>query len=194
VTFKLVKPSVEYLAGYTAALELGWGPDNVREADSARDHLQKIAEDAGLFVSQLDDPEGKAGPVTLPDGSKVPRLPGFNRWMWDGEFCGNISFRWKPGTTELPPTCLGHIGYSVVPWKRGRGYATQALGLLLAEIRGFDGLAYVELTTAPDNLASQKVIIKNKGVLVERFQKPALYGNTDALRFRIELEQIRQND
>lgn len=187
MTLKLVKPSAEYLAGYKAALERGWGPDNVRELESAKDHLERIAEDSKLFLDQLDDPGGKAGPVMLPDGSKVPRLPGFNRWMWDTDFCGNISFRWQPGTPELPPTCLGHVGYSVVPWKRRRGYGTQALALLLAQVRAFDGLAYVELTTAPDNLASQKVIIKNGGVLVERFQKPACYGYAEALRFRIAL-------
>ncbi len=185
LTFTLVKPSLEYLPGYKAALEQGWGPDNLREAESARDNLQKIAEDAKLFVSQLDDPEGKAGPVTLPDGSTVPRLPGYNRWMWDGEFCGNIGFRWQPGTSRLPPACPGHIGYSVVPWKRRRGYATQAQALPLPEIRACDGLAYVEITTAPDNLASQKVILSNGGVLVERFQKPAAYGHAEALRFRI---------
>jgi len=35
--------------------------------------------------------------------------------MWDGEFCGQIAFRWQPGTEALPPHCLGHVGYSVVP-------------------------------------------------------------------------------
>ena len=45
--------------------------------------------------------------------------------MWDGEFCGSIGFRWQPGTTDLPRHVLGHIGYSVVPWKRRLGYATR---------------------------------------------------------------------
>jgi predicted acetyltransferase len=40
--------------------------------------------------------------------------------MWDGDFAGAINLRWQPGTAELPPHCLGHIGYGVVPWKRGR--------------------------------------------------------------------------
>ena len=92
------------------------------------------------------------------------------RWLWDGEFCGQIGFRWQPGTEALPPHCLGHIGYAVVPWKRQRGYATRALALLLPEVRK-EGLAYVELTTDPDNLPSQKVITGNGGVLVERFAK-----------------------
>ena len=86
--------------------------------DAAREELAKIAEDPAAFVASLDDREAKAGPVTLPDGSKVPRLPGYRRWMWDGEFCGSIGFRWQKGTSALPPYVLGHIGYAVVPWKR----------------------------------------------------------------------------
>ena len=69
-------------------------------------------------MARADDREAKGGPITLPDGTQVARLPGFVRWMWDGEFCGQIGFRWQFGTEALPPHCLGHIGYAVVPWKR----------------------------------------------------------------------------
>jgi len=86
----------------------------------------------------------------------------------------------------LPAYCLGHIGYTVVPWKRGRGYATRALQLLLPQVRE-EGLAYVELTTDADNLASKRVIEANGGKLVERFKKPAAYGGAESLRFRILL-------
>jgi predicted acetyltransferase len=106
--------------------------------------------------------------------------------MWDGEFCGSIGFRWQPGTSALPPYCLGHIGYAVVPWKRGRGYATRALALLLQEVRG-EGLEYVELTTEVTNLASCRVIEANGGVLVERFTLPSYYGGKEDLRYRIFL-------
>jgi predicted acetyltransferase len=106
--------------------------------------------------------------------------------MWDGEFCGSIGLRWQPGTTDLPPYCLGHIGYAVVPWKQGRGYATRALELLLPEAKA-QGLAFVEITTNADNVASQRVITSNGGQLIERFNKPAVYGGAPSLRFRIRL-------
>ena len=157
------------------------------DADGNGDaELARIAADPAAFVASLDDPEGRGGPITLPDGSKVPRMPGYRRWMWDGEFCGSIGFRWQPGTAALPSHVLGHIGYAVVPWKRQRGYATLALGILLKEIRRH-GLPHVDLTTDPDNLPSQKVITANGGVLVGRFTNVAAHGGTEALLFRIPL-------
>lgn len=184
--FRLAKPDLTMLPEYVAALRRGWSPDTVREAESAREELARIRDDPAKFVALLDDPEAKGGPVTLPDGSVVPRLPGFRRWLWDGTFCGSIGFRWQPGRPDLPPQVLGHIGYAVVPWKRGRGYAKRALALLLSEVRA-TGLPFVELITDPDNMASQAVILANGGYLVERFREPPAYGGNEALRFRITL-------
>jgi predicted acetyltransferase len=168
------------------ALERGWSPDNVGGLATARRFLDEIAADARAFVGRLDDREARAGPIRLPDGTEVPRLPGFNRWIWDGEFSGNFSFRWRPGGESLPDHVLGHIGYAVVPWKEGRGYASRGLRLLLPEVRAL-GLRYVDLTTEPDNIASQKVILANGGYLLGPFKKAPAYGGAEALRFRIDL-------
>jgi predicted acetyltransferase len=86
--------------------------------------------------------------------------------MWDGEFCGSIALRWHTGSDDLPDYCPGHIGYSAVPWKQRQGYATQALGLLLPMARG-QGLSHVIISTQPDNLASQKVILRNGGQFID---------------------------
>ena len=182
---QLVWPSREYLPSYVSALERGWSPNNLRP-EAAQEELSAIRADAAGFLDGLVDREAKGAPVKLPDGTTVPRLPGYRRWMWDGEFCGSIGLRWQPGTNCLPDYCLGHIGYGVVPWKSGQGYATQALGSLLLDAAN-EGLTYVEITTSPDNFASQKVIRANGGVLVEEFKKRLELGGSPELRFRVDI-------
>ena len=183
---RLIRPAHRHLPSYVGALKRGWSADNVRGEVAAREELEQIRADSGVFLAALEDREGKGAPVRLPDGSFVPRLPGFRRWFWDGEFAGSIGMRWQPGTATLPPHCLGHIGYAVVPWKQGKGYATKGLRLLLAEVRSV-GLPYVEITTDPDNFASQRVIEANGGELFERFTKPPAFGSKPGLRYRIRL-------
>jgi len=182
----LVWPAREYLSSYVAALERGWSPDNLRREAATREELDRIALDADAFLASLVDRTGTGAPIVLPDGTAVQRLPGYRRWLWDGEFCGNIGLRWQPGTEALPPHCLGHIGYAVVPWKQRRGYATKALREMLTDARAV-GLRYVELTTQPSNIASQRVIEANGGVLVEEFISVPALGSRNELRYRIQL-------
>ena len=183
---KLVSPSHEYLASYTAALRRGWSMTG--GAAAAQEELREIEDNPSLFLARKEDREALGAPITLPDGSIVPRLPGFHRWLWDGEFCGVVSFRWQPGTTALPPHCLGHVGYAVVPWKQRLGYATEALRQILPEAAAL-GMPFIEVTTDPTNIASQKVIERNGGVLFETFIKPIQFGSKPGLRYRIDLSQ-----
>jgi predicted acetyltransferase len=82
---------------------------------------------------------------------------------------------------------LGHIGYAVVPWKQRRGYATQALREILLDAKA-KGLHYVEITTRPDNVASQRVITANGGVLLEEFVAPEAVGGHIEVRYRVNLQ------
>lgn len=183
---ELVTPSSIHLPSYVAALWAGWSADNIRGAAAAAEDLDRIEADPQGFLASLHDKEARGDPIKLPDGTTAARIPGYHLWMWDGEFCGSIGFRWVAGTSALPPHVLGHVGYSVVPWKRARGYATQALKTVLPAAK-LEGLQFVEITTDVDNVVSQKVVLAAGGQLVERFKKPDVYGGAESLRYRIFL-------
>ncbi len=191
---KLVRPAAEHLPSYVAALAHGWSADNVRGAVAAREELAQIEADPQDYLAWMDDVQARGPLVTLPDGSRVARIPGLRRWMWDNSaaavadqaFIGSINLRWLPDNAPLPPHVLGHIGYAVVPWHSGRGHGTGALAQLLPLARA-QGLRFVELTTDPENLPSQAIITKNGGVLTERFNKGASYLHKPGLRYRIDL-------
>jgi predicted acetyltransferase len=176
-------PSPAALPAYAAALATGWSPNTLR--DVSGEQLAAIRNDPVAFIASLNQTQG-GGTVRLGDGSEVPRLPGHERWIWDGEFCGRINLRYQAGTEELPPWVSGHIGYAVVPWKRRRGYATEALRQMLPLARAA-GLTRVEITCAPDNAASRRVIEANGGVLAGRrapWHEPA----GEVLVFRLRLD------
>jgi predicted acetyltransferase len=191
-TTLILCPTMALLPAYRDALERGWTPDNVRGLAANQEALQRIAADPEGYVALTHNLQGGGPPVTLADGSQVARLPSLQRWVWDGDdataagFVGLINLRWNHGFAPLPPHVLGHVGYSLVPWQRRRGHATRALGLMLAEARAL-GMGFVELSTDPDNEASQRVILANGGVATGPFDKGAVYGHAPGLGFRIDL-------
>lgn len=180
---KLVKPALEYLDSYANALRKGWYGDHGDEKKIDRE-LAEIAADPMAVVARKDDPDAKGAPIEMPDGTFVPRIPGYNRWMWDGEVVGSVNFRWQNGTTDLPRTCLGHIGYSVIPAHQKKGYATCALSLILPDAWAMD-MPFVELTTNVTNTASQKVIANNGGVLIKEFITEPEHGSYPSYLWRI---------
>jgi predicted acetyltransferase len=178
---QLEPPRPDWLASYAKALEAGWSPDNLRNVSA--EQLASVRRDPVAFLESFVD---QRGVVTLPDGTTRPRIPSIRLWLWDGEFCGSISLRWQPGTDALPPHVLGHIGYAVVPWKRGKGYASEALRLMLGKAREV-GLRRVEVTADRDNHPSRRVIEKNGGRFIEEFVNE-IYGPEIHLRYVVVLE------
>lgn len=177
-------PSVEMVDSYAAALATGWSPETFRP-EASDEELAAIVQDREAFVASMVDRAAAGPPFRQPDGTLTPRIPGYRKWMWDGEFAGSINLRWRPGTNALPEQVLGHIGYSVVPWKRRRGYATCAVGMILADA-ATEGLTEVEITTDEDNVGSRRVIERNGGELVGRFTKLGADAHPVAsLRYRI---------
>ena len=73
-------------------------------------------------------------------------------------------FSLKYELTEYLENFGGHIGYAVRPSERGRGLASQMLAQGLQVARNC-GMARVLCVCDEDNFASEKVIVKNGGVL-----------------------------
>lgn len=65
----------------------------------------------------------------------------------------------------------GHIGYSIRPSERGKGYGTLILALTLDHARDL-GLSHVLLTCDSDNLCSARIILRNGGVLTSEGYSP----------------------
>src|SRR5207237_5541847 len=178
---RLVPPSLRQLAEYERALAAGWSPDTERNVSA--EQLAAARRDPDAFLAELTRQDGT---VVTASGRAVPRLPSRIFWLDDGEFCGVINLRFVPGSDTLPDYVSGHIGYAVVPWKRGRGYATRALALMLPVAREV-GLAILEITCDDDNEPSRRVIEKNGGVLTGTRPEP---GGKTKLGFRIDLAGV----
>jgi predicted acetyltransferase len=125
----LIRPSLDWLPFYARALEQGWSPNT--DQDVSREQLLQFRRAPERFLHDLYN----SPMVRLPDGREVPRLPAHDFWISDGEFCGRIGFRFQRGTEDMPTAIYGHIGYTIVPWKQRRGYATQALRMILPVCR-----------------------------------------------------------
>ena len=98
--------------------------------------------------------------IDLPDGW----VPAHTFWLVRNEktIVGVLQLRHT--LTPFLETEGGHIGYSVRPSERGKGYATRMLGMVLGEARRL-GLKRVLITCDRRNIASARVIQKNGGRL-----------------------------
>ena len=76
----------------------------------------------------------------------------------------------------------GHIGYSVVPSERKKGYGTKILSLLLKEAKN-KKINNVLVTCEIDNIGSAKVIENNKGLLENKIE----HDNKTTCRYWIKI-------
>lgn len=171
---KLIKPSIEYSKGYL---------ENLKEYQALGENLDidftyRTNHMDEYIQSLIDSSEGK--------GLDAGLVPYTIFWaIVDGEYVGRISVRHY--LNENLEKVGGHIGYDVRPSKRGLGYGSEMLRLVLPEARGL-GIEKALLTCDSDNLASRKIIEKNGGVFEDEVE--AGEGKPNKLRFWIELNSL----
>lgn len=103
-----------------------------------------------------------------PDGDAISAQYIYVR-LSDRKIVGMINVR----HTHVEPlaTFGGHIGYSICPSERRKGYATAMLGEALKRCREL-GLERVLLTCGPENQGSLKAILANHGVFESMVMSP----------------------
>ena len=90
-------------------------------------------------------------------------VPQTTYWLFvDGRPVGVGRLRHR--LNEFLMTVGGHVGYSIRPSERGKGYGNLILAELLEKARQL-GIADVLITCREDNAPSRKVIERNGGIL-----------------------------
>ena len=102
----------------------------------------------------------------------------------DGALVGMIQVRHDIGGNDYLRLYSGHIGYSVRPKERGRGYATEMLRQALEYCREL-GIRQVLMTCWPYNEPSRRAILSNGGVFESQRYEP--YENDMFHRYWIRL-------
>ena len=117
----------------------------------------------------LDHVERYSRPETVPEGRVVSTQYILVREE-DDRLLGMLQLR---QTIEHPylKQYGGHIGYSVRPSERRRGYAKRMLAMALDEARAL-GLERVMITCASDNEGSRRTILANGGVYEYTVHEP----------------------
>lgn len=111
---------------------------------------------------------------------KSGRVPQTYYFLWDDDKIVGV-FKLRHQLNDELRWHGGHIGYSIHPELRGRGYATAGLSRLVQEARRIVQEDTLLLFTEAANVASQRVIVANGGVCTS--------DNGQICRFELPLQR-----
>ena len=104
----------------------------------------------------------------------------------DGKQIGMIQVRRNASASVgFPPVLASHIYYEIDPEYRGKGHGKKILALGLNEAKNL-GLEELVITCLENNIASQKIIESNGGILEASVFIPQ--KNEKVLKYRISLK------
>ena len=170
----LLRPTAEYAKQimeckkeYLAAGSSMDGCGSMRRTDDPMEYIEKCA---------LEE-----NPETCPD-SLVPATQFMLVRKADNKVLGFLQVRHE--FNDYLSKYGGHIGYSVRPSERRKGYAKVMLKMALPFCREI-GLKKVLITCTDGNIGSEKTILANGGVFESTVHEPS--ENKNLKRFWIEL-------
>ena len=161
-TIRLVIPTEEYLDQVWAYRQ------ECFEADSSMDGCGPLrrAESAEQWLA---DVRAYTDPATVPK-NRVQATQFLAVRESDDRVVAMIQIRHY--FNEYLEKYAGHIGYSVRPRERRKGYGTEQLRLALGFCRETLGLDRVLITCEPDNEGSRRTILANGGVYESTVHEP----------------------
>lgn len=160
-TIKLILPSEEHLDQVRAYRRECLGADSSMDGCGPLPETEDPAEWLTRVRSYTD-------PATLPEGLVLATQFLAVRES-DEKLVGMLQVRHY--FNEYLEKYAGHIGYSVRPSQRRRGYAKEMLRLALPYCREI-GLDKVLIACEPDNPASRRTILANGGVYESTVHEP----------------------
>lgn len=170
----LVKPEAEYAGElYSYRREFLDAGDSMDGTGNLRQ-----TEDMTYYIRHCENCEN---PETLPDGLVTATQYLFVRKS-DLRLLGMIQIRHY--FNDYLEKYGGHIGYSVRPAERRKGYAKKMLSMALPLCKDL-GIDKVLITCLEDNIASEKTILANGGVYESTIHEPN--ENVNLKRFRIDI-------
>ena len=172
---RLVLPTEEHLDQVWAYRQ------ECRDADSSMDGCGPLRFNESA-EQWLADVRSYMDPATVPEG-KVPATQFLAVRESDGKLVGMIQVRHY--FNEYLEKYAGHIGYSVRPDERRKGYGTEQLRLALTFCKEELGLDQVLITCFDTNEASRRTILAAGGVYEYTVHEPN--ENVDLERYWITL-------
>ena len=126
---------------------------DLEKMEAVHKYNQKVDEYVEKVLPELITYEH---PVNMPEWF----VPETYYYLWDdGHLVGE--FRIRHHLTQALRTGAGHIGYSILKGVRGKGYGTEGLRLTVMIAKDIIPEDEIYLRVNKDNIASQKVMIKN---------------------------------
>ena len=150
---KLIEPTMEYAEQIRAYRKEFLDSGDSMDGTGALRRYENPEDWIAFSNSCLD-------PLTVPDGLAAATQYLFVREE-DRKIVGMIQIRHS--FNDYLEKFGGHIGYSVAPSERRRGYATQMLRMALLKCREL-GIVKVLITCIKGNEGSRKTILNNGGV------------------------------